>query len=401
MKAGSYEVNDQLLIGQADNHASFHAGFTVSIEGRDFEFIKPVKQKFTDPVRGEVYEPVVVVPPVLITPARGLLISASPEPRTVQFSVSAMKDIIRPGITVSKLNQWQAEPTGIQNMERLSQGSETNFSVLLKPVIKERQNGSEVLTGSISTNGSSYSSSLRTINYDHIPGINYFRMPAVQVVTLDLKTAGKKIGYIEGAGDYVPAALEQMGYQVTILSDQLLSSIDLSQFDAIITGVRAYNIKESLNMHYSRLMSYIERGGNLIVQYNTSNQLGQVKSMIGPYPFSISRVRVSDETAAIRILNPAHPVLNYPNKITAKDFEGWVQERSIYHAQNWDPRYETIFGMNDPDEKDDKGSLITARYGKGNFVYTGLVFYRELPAGVPGAYRLLANLIALNHSKRF
>jgi len=148
-------------------------------------------------------------------------------------------------------------------------------------------------------------------------------------------------------------------------------------------------------------MKYIENGGNLIVQYNTSDQVGNSKAKIGPYPFSISRTRVTDEKAVIKVLQPASPVMNYPNKITSSDFDGWIQERSIYHAANWDSHYETIFSMNDQGENEDAGGLITAKYGKGNFVYTGLVFFRELPAGVPGAYRLLANLIALNHKKGF
>ena len=176
---------------------------------------------------------------------------------------------------------------------------------------------------------------------------------------------------------------------------------NLKSLDAVITGVRAYNTNEYLSAKYSTLMKYIEEGGNLIVQYNTSSQIGPVKAKIAPYPFDISRNRITDEKATVKILQPAHPLLNYPNKIGTKDFEGWVQERSIYHASNWDSHYETIFSMHDPDENDDEGSLITTKYGKGNFVYTGLVFFRELPAGVPGAYRLLANLIALNHKKGF
>jgi hypothetical protein len=242
---------------------------------------------------------------------------------------------------------------------------------------------------------------LRSINYEHIPNVNYFRTPGVNIVSLDLKTEGKKIGYIEGAGDYVLTALEQMGYDVKILTDIELSNGDLDEYDAIITGVRAYNIKESLSSHYNKLMKYIEQGGNLIVQYNTSTQVGPLRAKIGPYPFSISRTRVTDENATVRILKPDHQALNFPNKIIKQDFENWVQERSIYHAQGWDNHYETLFAMHDQQEQDDEGSLIMTKYGKGNFVYTGLVFYRELPAGVPGAYRLLANLIALNKKRAF
>jgi hypothetical protein len=148
-------------------------------------------------------------------------------------------------------------------------------------------------------------------------------------------------------------------------------------------------------------MDYVKNGGNLIVQYNTSNFISSVTSKIGPYPFSISRNRVTDEKATVNFLLPDHAVLNYPNKITAKDFDNWIQERGIYFAEQTDAAYEMPLSMADPNEKEQKGSLIIANYGKGKFVYTGLVFFRELPAGVPGAYRLLANIIALNKKKGF
>ena len=240
---------------------------------------------------------------------------------------------------------------------------------------------------------------LSSIKYDHIPHINYFYTDAVKVLNIDLKTAGKKIGYIVGAGDKVPDALESMGYDVTLLTDKELSRNNLKQFDAIISGVRAYNTNEWLNNHYSKLMNYVEGGGNFIVQYNTSNNIGPVRAKIRPYNFTISRNRITDETAAVTFLKPQHQVLHFPNAITQADFKDWVQERSIYHASGFDPKFEAIFTMNDPGEKGDDGSLIIAKHGKGYFTYTGLVFFRELPAGVPGAYRLFANLIALNQKK--
>lgn len=401
MSKGSFDVRNQLLIGNADNEAAFNARFIVNIEGHDFEIIRPVKQKISDPVKGELYEPVVVVPPLLITVDKSLLVSTTPVSQTMHFSVRALKDIASPGLSVPDSKQWQADNIGTGSSPKLEKGSETDFPVSVKPIVKERSNGTQTITGLVGGNGKTFSSSLRSINYDHIPNINYFRMPAVNIVTLDLKIAGKKVGYIEGAGDYVPAALIQMGYEVTLLNDNNLGNLSLSQFDAIVAGVRAYNIRESLNANYGKLMRYVEEGGNLIVQYNTSNQIGPVKAKIGPYPFNISRNRVTDEKAEMKILKPQHQVLNFPNKIVAADFEGWVQERSIYHAQNWDSHYETIFSIHDTDEQGDEGSLIIAKYGKGIFVYTGLVFYRELPAGVPGAYRLLANLIGLNKLKGF
>ena len=177
--------------------------------------------------------------------------------------------------------------------------------------------------------------------------------------------------------------------------------MSLGQFDAIITGVRAYNTHAWLNSHYEKLMKYVEEGGNLIVQYNTSSNVGPVRAKIGPYPFDISRNRVTEENAPVKFVDPAHPVLNYPNKITAADFDNWIQERSVYHAGKRDEKYKSILSMGDTGEPADEGSLLIARYGKGYFTYTGLVFFRELPAMVPGAYRLLANIISLNEKKAF
>jgi hypothetical protein len=203
------------------------------------------------------------------------------------------------------------------------------------------------------------------------------------------------VAYIEGAGDDVPACLKQIGYHVTILTDELLTSENLSKYNAIITGVRAYNTNKRLQANYQKLMDYVKNGGNLIVQYNTNNQLGSVTAKIGPYPFAISRDRVTDENASVTFVKPLSPALIYPNPISPSDFDGWVQERGIYFAKDWDSNYESILAMNDPGEKANEGSLLISKYGKGNFVYTGLVFFRELPAGVPGAYRLFVNLISL------
>ncbi len=341
MQPGYFDVKDQQLIGGADNQPAFTARFLLNVEGLDIEYRKPVKHKYTDPVKGELYQPLVVVPKDITV--------------ETQLNVNVHLNILQDNKSTSKKSTPEAAVARV-NKSRLV---------------------------------------LRNISYDHIPELNYFRVDSVKEIPIDLKITGKKIGYIEGAGDKVVSALQQMGYEVTILTDKELENADLSVFQAILTGVRAYNVRESLNGYYDKLMKYIEQGGNLVVQYNTSSQIGPVKAKIGPYPFNISRVRITDETAAVRMLKPDHPVLHYPNTITPADFDGWVQERSIYHALGWDDHYETILSMHDPGENDEEGSLLIAPYGKGHFVYTGLVFFRELPAGVPGSYRLLANLISL------
>jgi LmbE family N-acetylglucosaminyl deacetylase len=401
MKEGHFEINDQLLIGNAENPPAYSATFALNIEGHDFEITKPVKQKFTDPVKGELYQPVVIVPPVVVSPDKNLLLSFTEAPQNMRVIVHAMKDIIKPVVKIVDSKGWQSEIVSGAGIDTLRKGQEMDVDVLLKPVLKQRTAGKQSFMLSVSAGKERYASLMKTINYDHIPGITYFKIPVFNILTLDLKTVGRKIGFIEGAGDYIPEALQQMGYEVTVLNDNNIANSNLSQYDAIITGVRAYNIKPSLITYYNKLMKYVENGGNLIVQYNTSDQVGGVKIKIGPYPFSITRTRVTDERAEMKIIQPAHAILNYPNKINDKDFDNWVQERSIYHAGNLDSHYETIFTMHDEGENDDAGSLVTAKFGKGNFTYTGLVFFRELPAGVPGAYRLLANLIALNHKRGF
>ena len=247
----------------------------------------------------------------------------------------------------------------------------------------------------------SYFKEMHEVKYDHIPYINYFNAAVVANKKLDLKTYHKKIGYIAGAGDKVPEALEQMGYDVNILTNKELTRMNLDQFDAIITGIRAYNVNDWLVSHYTKLMKYVNDGGNLIVQYNTNNNLSALRSRIGPHPFVINRTRVTDENSRVVMINPEHPVFNFPNKITEADFAGWVQERSIYHGEDSTGKFEKLLSLQDPGDKAADGSLLVAKYGKGYFTYSGLVFFRQLPAGVPGAYRLLANIIALNRKKGF
>jgi hypothetical protein len=340
----------------------------------------------------------VVVPPVLISPEEQIKVSKDSnvfagvlDLRGEKSGFNAvLKDVglERPDIVKIEYNPDQVTL------------SEPNKTIPVNYSVKANMDN-EYHFGVDAGNGSHdvYHLGMNEIKYDHIPNITYFPVATVTNRKLDLKIYNKKIGYIVGAGDKVPEALEQMGYDVTILGDKELSRNDLQQYDAIITGVRAYNTNELMNNYYDKLMKYIYDGGNLIVQYNRNNQ---ELAKMSPYPFRISGARITDENADVNFLNPNHPVLNFPNKITQDDFKGWIQERSIYHATGFDRnKFETIFSMHDPGERDDDGSLIIAKYGKGVFVYTGLVFFRELPAGVPGAYRLMANIIALNRKKGF
>ena len=402
MNEGYFTVTDQTLIGEPDVQPSIIATYELVIEGEKFSFSKPVRYKFTDPVKGEVYQPITVLPPLSVNTNPSLVIikKNNPEQSNILITAKANKGIRYKKTEVS-LRLPRVELLSVIDTGKVFSKNEVKqYDFPIKPlrILKEEFAYPFV---KLDTNSQQAFLALSTINYDHIPSINYFYADAIKFLPIDLKTEGKKIGYIVGAGDKVPEALEQMGFDVTFLTDKELARNKLKEFDAIISGVRAYNTNEWLNKYYEKLMKYVAEGGNLIVQYNTSNQIGPVRSKIGPYSFTISRNRITDENATVEFLKPAHSVLNYPNKITDQDFKGWVQERSIYHATELDKKFETILRMNDPGEKPEDGSLVIAPYGKGFFAYTGLVFFRELPAGVPGAYRLLANLIALNEKKEF
>jgi hypothetical protein len=229
------------------------------------------------------------------------------------------------------------------------------------------------------------------INYPHIPVMTLFPRAEAHLVRADVKRAGSRVGYVMGSGDDVPSALEQMGYQVTLLSDDDIESTPLASYDAIVMGIRAYNTRPRLRTMQDHLFDYVSNGGTLVVQYNTVEDALQER--LGPYPFKISRDRVTVEGSPVRFALPEHPLLRAPNRIGPADFEGWVQERGLYFANPWDPKFETPLSMNDPGEPPTSGSLLVARHGRGTYIYTGISWFRQLPAGVPGAYRLFANLV--------
>ena len=402
METGYFNVNDQTKIGIPDIQPSYVLTVKINIEGEDLNFSRAVKYKFTDPVRGELYWPLVVVPPVLITPSEDLkIIMNGNDKANGTISIKGLKRNFTGKMVAYSENDMKPMTNfsfSTQKVRVNSKGQSLSFDYNGNEV----KTSSNVLFGVTDTLGNNLiKSDKHEIKHDHIPAINYFHDADVALKVVNVETYGKKIGYIVGAGDKVPEALEQMGYEVNRLNQKEMAKNPLDKFDAIIVGVRAYNTLDWLGIYYDKLMKYVENGGNLIVQYNTSNFISNVRSKIGPYDFTISRNRVTDENATVTFLKPEHPALNFPNKINQDDFKGWIQERSIYDAIDTTGKFEKIFAMNDPGEKPDDGSLLIAKYGRGYFTYTGLVFFRELPAGVPGAYRLLANLIALNRKKAF
>lgn len=388
MSKGSFNVSDQALIGKPQNDPQ-EAVINLSINGENLEYTIPIQYKSNDPVKGETYEPLFIIPKVEVKsePELALQIENSYTWGMVNIKVQTVNNS-------SSKNDFILKEEHSANVIQTKKGLDTFYSIK-NPSIKN----SELIDWQAVEGNQVFDSYKTIIEYPHIPNIIYFKKAESKLVEIDMATSGKKIGYIPGAGDKVPNALQKMGYEVTILSAKDFTENNLKQFDAIVTGVRAYNIYEWLNDSYNILMNYVKEGGVLLVQYNTNNNIGPVKAKISPYPFTISRNRVTDETAAVTFTDTGSVLMNYPNKITQKDFDGWIQERSTYQAENYGNNYKTLFSMHDANESPSDGSLIYTDYGKGRFVYSGLVFFRELPAGVPGAFRLFANLIAKPVSK--
>jgi len=383
-----FSVTDQSLIGVAENSPSLQARITLSGLGEELEFLVPVLYRWTDRVDGESYRLFEIRPKVTVELGGGVRIFAGTDPQEIRVRVKANSAGVDGTLRLSGGSNWRVVPESIP-FSLPQKFDEAEFLFQLTP---PEAAGDAVVVAEAEVEGRRFSRALVTISHPHIKRQVYFPESTLKVVKLDVEKRGKTIGYIMGSGDEVAEGLRHLGYDVSLLSDEELESGNLGRFDAIVAGIRAYNTRERLAIVQPRLLRYVEEGGTLIVQYNVSR--GLVTEDIGPYPFTIGRDRVSEEDAAVTILAPEHPILQYPNTITQKDFDAWVQERGLYFATEWDDRYETVLASHDAQESDTAGGLLFARYGEGVFIYSGISWFRQLPAGVPGAYRLFANLIS-------
>lgn len=384
---GLFFIENQRDVGLPENRPAATVKLHLSVGDNAFEYRIPVVYKYNHPVTGEIYQPFVVSPPAYVNIKEKVYMFANLEPKPVTVVVKSAKQNADGKLALQLPKNWRAEPASIPfNLK--TEGSEQSFQFSVYP---PSESDEATIQAVITINGKTYSNGFNSIRYDHIPEQVSFPIARAEVVKLDLRKKGQKIGYLMGAGDDVPGSLEQIGYEVTLLKDADMNQ--LKKFDAVILGVRAYNTIERINFYHNYLMEYVKDGGNLIVQYNTNS--GLKNNNPGPYPFKISRERVTVEGADMIILSPDHPSMNTPNKITPTDFDGWVQERGLYFPNEWSKEYEAIIATNDPGESSLKGGLLIAKHGKGNFIYTGFSWFRQLPAGVPGAYRIFANLISL------
>ncbi len=390
---GMYTVNDQNKIGIPDIIREVKVVFKIKINDVEIPFERTVVYKYTDDVKGEVYNYLDIIPEATSSIIDKVTLFKNSNSRTIAVKIKSGKEVLSGEIQLELPKNWIVSPKSIpftlnkKGMEQL----------VYFEVTPPNQNEEAIAAKSvIIIDGKKYDTDQIIIDYNHITKQQVLKPAEAKLIRMDLNTNDAKIGYIMGAGDEVPNSLKQMGYSVSLLKSEEITPEKLNQFDVIITGIRAYNTLQGLANKQEVLFEFVKNGKTMLVQYNTSSDI--VTPNIAPYPLKISNDRVTEENAEVRFLAPDHPVLNYPNKITTKDFEGWKQEQGLYYPNEFDSAFTAIISSNDKGENPKNGALLIASYGKGYYIYTGLSFFRELPEGVSGAYRLLANIISLKKS---
>lgn len=390
---GMYRVDDQINIGKPDIIREVKTVFNVKIDDVLIPFERTVIYKFNDPVFGEVYRPFDIEPLVTTSFTDKVKIFNTNGKQMVSVKVHSGAANISGNLKLELPKEWKISPETMPFSIALKGESKTYTFEITPP-----KSSSEVDVKAIATvDNQNFDKEKIMITYNHISHQQVLQPSVSKFIKLDIKTGTEKIAYIMGAGDEVPTSLQNMGYSVTIVKPSEISMDYLKNFDVIMVGIRAYNTIEELEFKQNILLDLVESGKTMIVQYNTTGKL--VTNKLAPFPLTISRDRVTEENAKVTFLAPNHPVLNTPNKITSKDFENWVQEQGLYYPDVWDKAFTPIISSHDENETPKNGALLVAPFGKGYYIYTGLSFFRELPAGVSGAHRLLANLISLKNAK--
>jgi hypothetical protein len=392
---GKFSVTDAGLIGKAQNDPSVMIQFVVQVGAESISLSRPVRFKWTDPAKGELGRPFEIVPLVFVNLEKPVIVFSDDQPREVRVKIkTAARESLTGNLRLSMPAGWRTVPESIPVILSHFDEEQTK-SFMVYPTSQELTG---VLEANVTIEGRGvFNKGYKTIEYDHIPAQLLLPPAALKVVRINLKKEGNLIGYIKGAGDEIPASLRTMGFEVWEMKEDEITTENLKRVDALVIGVRAVNTNERIGFFMNTVLDYAKNGGTVVMQYNTNFDLET--DTYTPYPLTISRDRVTEEDAEVRILKPDHAVLNTPNKIVPADFSGWIQERGLYFPNKWDAAYEAPLSMNDKGEQPKEGSLLIAKYGEGYFVYTGLSFFRELPEGVAGAYKLFANLVSLHPPK--
>ena len=385
---GMFDVDDPSLIGRAADPPSFPLEYVFDVGGQSLT-IAGEPRPAADPAQPALQRRLEVIAPVSLRFLAGVRLFAPGAARPVTVELTAARARAAGTVQLDAPAGWTVTPAS-QPFRLAAPGAHARFTFT---VTAPARLGTAPLGASVEMNGRRFDQERVEVRYDHLP-LEILQPPArARAVVLDLATRGRHVGYLPGAGDDVAAALEEMGYEVTSLTGADLTPERLSRLDAVVIGIRAFNVRTDLAENLPALFAYVERGGTVIAQYNTLD--GLPENWLPPFQLRLSRDRVTDEHAPVTILAPAHPVLTTPNRITAADFDGWVQERGLYFPSQWDDRFSTVLASGDPGEKPLTSGVLVARLGKGHFVYTCLSWFRQLPEAVPGAYRLFANLVSL------
>ena len=389
---GMFNVDDQTMIGRAENPPAIP--ITVAFETGQMQppliFTVPAVYRWVDAVRGEQVRNVDVVPDLTANLEDHVYLFPDSKPKSVAVKVRDFAGAMDGRVSLVVPSGWKVTPDNAP-VSFKSRNDETDVKFVVTPAAGETV---AAIRAQVDSGGRTFAQQVTNIEYPHIPAQRVFSNVGSKLVRMTLARRGQHIGFIMGSGDEVPDSLRQVGYDVTLLSDEDLDTADFARFDAIVAGVRAYNVRKAMRAAHPKLLAWVQNGGTYVVEYNRPSLPALLVDPPGPYPFKVTDERVTVEEAPVKILAPANPIFTTPNKITQADFNGWVQERGVYFTRDWDPRYQTVLESHDPGEAEHPGGELYARYGKGVFIYTGYAWFRQLPAGVPGAYRLFVNLVS-------
>jgi LmbE family N-acetylglucosaminyl deacetylase len=397
---GIFKVADDKLIGKPQAAEPILITFYVDVLGERIAYADALDFKMTDPVKGELSRPVEITPPVFVNIAKPVFVFANNSPKLIEVSVKSAVGKMSGQVKLKLPEGWKSEPAFI-GFNLPKRADEQNVSFTVTPANIEQE---AYIQAMAVVDGREHNVALQEIVYDHIPVQTLMPVSKAKALRINIQKEGSVVAYIKGAGDDVPDALRNMGYEVWEMKEEEVTAANLKRVDAVVLGVRLLNTSKRIKYYMPTLLEYVKAGGTLITQYNTysrfSTDAGLESGFFSPYPITLSNDRVTEENSEVRLLKPDHPLLNYPNKISDKDFQGWVQERGLYFPTKWDPQFEALLSMNDVKENPKDGGLLVAKYGAGQYIYTGLSFFRELPEGVAGSYKLFANLVSAGKSKK-
>jgi len=398
---GLYTVPDPAKVGNPENDPLLTAKFTFTANGTDFTVERPIQYRFVDRADGELTRNLIVVPPVALRVTDAVVVFPDSKPKTITVEVRANVPKAAGKVSLSLPTGFTSTPA-TADFSLGARGEQTTVTFLVKPAAGE---GRLMAKAVANIDGAEASSEMATIQYPHFAPQSLFPTAETILLRTSVKSTAKRVGYVMGAGDEVPAAIQQLGAEVTMLGEGQLATTNFRNYDAIVVGIRAYNGRVDLRANQTRLMEYVKQGGTVVVQYNVAERGGPFGgaprsdlNRVGPYPLTVGGDRVTVEEAPIEFPNPKDSLLHVPNEITEADFQGWVQERGLYFPSEWDPQYTSLFASHDPGEKLLNSATLVARYGQGTYIYSPMAWFRQLPAGVPGAYRIFANFLSAHAS---